>query len=276
MKQATPAQLAARAKFAAAARSGAFKRKARPATKRLRNPVDVPDVTVEMEDTRNGQVRRFDSEFFVGRDSIDPGWFVWGRWGGVGKGQGVIKKVAWPAGPARKWPKISRLVQPGFRTKGEAQDMADRLAAGTVKRNPVGPKDGPGAEYFVKVRGRGWVREYARNATPDRWRYVRSFADAQVFSEGQAVSIKTMCDHVMAPCELMEVREANPKGRKVHNSTGYGVITPKALPYRVEAEGPAGFGMVADFVKLEDAKQYARAYADGAGVRVRITGKGIK
>ena len=177
MKQASPAQLAARAAFAARARAGAFKRKAKPATKR--------------------------------------------------------------ASPARK-------------------------------RNPVGPKDGEGAEYFVKVRGRGWVREFARNATPDRWRYSKTFAGAQVFTEGQAVSIKTMCDHVMAPCELMGVREANPKKRAVKFQ--HDVRASDRMDNVVQAKHGREWGDIARFVDFVTAKQYAQAYADAHGVQVKILG----
>ncbi len=144
-KTPTPAQLAARERFAAMARAGAFKKRRKNPDYPGRMSVDAhgivgvsPDVTVELEDTRNGQRRSFTSEFFVDRDSIDPGWFVWGRWGGVGRGVGVVKRVAWPAGPMRKWPKITRLVQLGFRTKAEAQLVADQLAAEFIRRaNPL-------------------------------------------------------------------------------------------------------------------------------------------
>ncbi len=140
-KTPTPAQLAARERFAAMARAGAFKNPDYPGRMSV-DPHGIvgvsPDVTVELEDTRNGQRRSFTSEFFVDRESIDPGWFVWGRWGGVGRGVGVVKRVAWPAGPMRKWPKITRLVQPGFRTKADAQLVADQLAAEFIRRaNPL-------------------------------------------------------------------------------------------------------------------------------------------
>lgn len=148
-KTPSPAQIAARAAFAAKAKAGAFKRK--PAAKsRAKNPIlpgrmsvdshgivgVSPDVRVELEDTRYGQVRRFTSEFYVDRDTIAPGWFVYGVFGS--SSARVVKKVAWPDSIPVKVPKVSRLVVPGFRTRAEAQLVADQLAAEFIRRaNPL-------------------------------------------------------------------------------------------------------------------------------------------
>jgi len=84
----------------------------------------------------------------VSRADIDPGWFVYGREGT--SSAGVIKRIAWPTGPLRKWPKISRLVQPGFRTKGEAERVAEQLRAMSApKRNPVKPDNWAAPAFMV-------------------------------------------------------------------------------------------------------------------------------
>lgn len=110
--------------------------------KRRDNPmqpeIEIDGVTVELTDTRHGELRRFDTEFMVYPGDVDPGWFVYGREGK--SSAGVIKKVAWPTGPLRKWPKRGRLVQPGFKTKKQALTVADQLAeicAPKVKSNPL-------------------------------------------------------------------------------------------------------------------------------------------
>lgn len=117
-------------------------------------------------------------------------------------------------------------------------------AAKARKRNPVGPKQGDAPEYFARVKGRGWVREFARNAPVHMWRYAKDFADAQIWSEGQAVQIKTMCDACSAACELVNVAD-NPLTRvKVKSpSMATGKAPTKRLTKRRKAtnKAPAGY-----------------------------------
>jgi hypothetical protein len=110
------------------------------AINRRSNPVSGFDL--DMSGQRNGETRVFDSAYKVGKSDIDPGWFVWGKWGG--SSSGVWKRIAWPEGPLRKWPKISRLVQPGFRTKAEAESAMREIESmyPPAKRNPT-PKRAP-------------------------------------------------------------------------------------------------------------------------------------
>lgn len=110
------------------------------AINRKANPVGGFDL--EMSDQRDGETRVFDSAYKVGKADVDPGWFVWGKWGG--SSAGVWKRIAWPEGPRRKWPKISRLVQPGFRTKAEAESAMREIESmyPSAKRNPT-PKRAP-------------------------------------------------------------------------------------------------------------------------------------
>jgi len=81
----------------------------------------IPGVIVMTRDYRG---RTF-SDFYVGRETIGKGWYVYGRnseYGGT-----LVALVAYPDAPPRKLPKISRLVHVGFSSKAEAQAVADTL-----------------------------------------------------------------------------------------------------------------------------------------------------
>lgn len=108
----------------------------------------IPGVSVLTQDYKG---RKY-SDYYVGRESIGKGWYVFGRnstdYGVKADGKGaLVSLVAYPDLPARKLPKISRLVQVGFRTKGDAQLVADELNAGGSSRtipmlNPIIPARG--------------------------------------------------------------------------------------------------------------------------------------
>jgi len=104
-------------------------------------------IEVELTDTRHGETRYFTQGFTVARDNIDPGYFVWGQWAGASAN--VRKKVAWPHGPQRRIPKVSRFVTQGFTRKADAAAVMRWLEEnalgpmtisrdGTVKQNPLG------------------------------------------------------------------------------------------------------------------------------------------
>lgn len=172
------------------------------------------------------------------------------------------------------------------------------------KRNPVPAKTGDGPEYFARVKGRGWVVAYQRNAPVHVWQYSKSFADATILGEGQAVQVKTMCDHCSAPCELVSVKD-NPltRVRVKSPSMATGAPPSKRLTKRRKATAKAAPGYyanpvkfqhsvhaadrmdnvvqarhgrawsdVARFVDFNTAKQYAQAYADAHNVQVKVLG----
>jgi hypothetical protein len=72
------------------------------------------------------------------------------------------------------------------------------------------------------------------------------------------------------------VRAENPAPRKAANSTGYGVVTARRLPFLVEVESPAGWGPLADFTSESEAVKYARVYNAQSNVRVRVIARGRK
>ena len=286
-KTPTPAQLAARERFAAMARAGAFKKRRKNPDYPGRMSVDAhgivgvsPDVTVELEDTRNGQRRSFTSEFFVDRDSIDPGWFVWGRWGGVGRGVGVVKRVAWPAGPMRKWPKITRLVQPGFRTKADAQLVADQLAAEFIRRaNPLtrvkvkSPSMATGAPPSKRLTKR---RKATAKAPTGYYANPMSEADASFVKQARA-RIRELDAQVLAAIDSRDYTKADKldrersrlwkavdvrEGRKPRSSNP---ITP-AMPWGVFR----GEVQIAAFRSEGKAKEYGQAYADAHRMPVGV------
>jgi len=132
---------------------------------------------------------------------------------------------------------------------GTPYPWADRNYPGPVDGEPFGPR---------------MKNPTAKKPTPAQLAARKAFAAA-----AKAGTLKKGATIKRNPSKKTAKKRAFPI-----NSTGYGIITPKTLKYRVQANGPAGFGTVADFAKLADAEQYGRAYADMSGVQVRIvTGK---
>ena len=81
-------------------------------------------VIVTTSDYLNRQYDRF----YVGRDSIQPGWFVFGMNPGYGDRLRMI--CAYPDKPARKFRYRNCKLHAGWRTKGEALDIASRMNQG--------------------------------------------------------------------------------------------------------------------------------------------------
>ena len=76
------------------------------------------------------------SDFFVAKASDKgPGWYVYGR--NAGYGGKLITLVARPDVAARKHPHYNGPVRRGWRTKAEAQAIANKLNASDVKTNPA-------------------------------------------------------------------------------------------------------------------------------------------
>lgn len=82
-------------------------------------------LAVEFKDYKG---RLFLEDFHVAENhGVDPGWFIFGR-----APDRVIKVVARPDVPARKWPNWNKRVSPGWRTRREALTYipeVERLAA---------------------------------------------------------------------------------------------------------------------------------------------------
>jgi hypothetical protein len=144
--------------------------------------------------------------------------------------------------------------------------------AGAVKarkRNPVPPKTGDGPEYFARVKGRGWVVGFQRNAPVHVWQYSKNFADATILGEGQAVQVKTMCDHCSAACELVSVKD-NPltRVRVKSPSMATGAPPSKRLTKRRKAtnKAPAGYYANPDYERSGS----AGVRANEAALRSRL------
>lgn len=137
---------------------------------------------------------------------------------------------------------------------GKFKRKAGAAKAKPRKRNPVPAKTGNAPEYFARVKGRGWVTEFQRNAPVHVWRYSKNFADATILGEGQAVQVKTMCDHCSAACELVSVAD-NPLTRvKVKSpSMATGAPPSKRLTKRRKATAKAAPGYYANPLTDEDA-----------------------
>ncbi len=73
--------------------------------------------------------RHYD-RFFARRDSVAPGWFVFGR--NPEYGDALVMPCAWPDAPPVTYKKRNGKVRLGWRTKGEAQFWADHMNAGTL------------------------------------------------------------------------------------------------------------------------------------------------
>lgn len=93
----------------------------------MRAPI-VDRVVKVVFDFYDSQGRFFNHDFHVAEDSVDPGWFVWGREQG-----GVRKRVAWPNKPLCWIPTVSRQVQRGFKTEDAAQKIANYLNTTAAK-----------------------------------------------------------------------------------------------------------------------------------------------
>jgi len=102
--------------------------------------VDGEPVTIDPGPDYQG--RLFGPPFKVYPGDVDPGYFVYGTSYKDGRLQ-VIRMFAWPAGPRRKWPKRSRLAQPGFRTKAQALAVLKYLNENDYGPNPAKPKRTP-------------------------------------------------------------------------------------------------------------------------------------
>jgi len=156
VKKPTPAQLAARAKFAEMARSGAFKRKAK-AGKRKANPVDVAGGRYEILWGGSGDLKASYDDLGKAKDFLDdidrpPGLF-YGRDTKTGKHffsfaavtkfpnidiRGTAMQKAYKANPRKKTvsEKISQLVREGYPQKQAVAVALSEERAGKVKRNP--------------------------------------------------------------------------------------------------------------------------------------------
>lgn len=75
--------------------------------------------------------RHYVSPFWVDTaNGIDPGFFVYGRSLDEYAPRGIIKIYARPDCVSRKWPTWNKRVNPGWRTKREAQAFCDILNKG--------------------------------------------------------------------------------------------------------------------------------------------------
>lgn len=164
-----------------------------------------------------------------------------------------------------------------FAAAAKAGKFKRSAAAGKAKarkRNPVAAKQGDAPEYFARVKGRGWVREYQRNAPVHMWRYAKDFADAQVWGEGQAVQIKTMCDACSATCELVSVAD-NPltRVRVKSPSMATGAAPSKRLTKRRKATNKAPAGYYANPAKVTAVAALPTYYPVGR-VAVHVASRG--
>jgi hypothetical protein len=154
MKQPTPAQLAARARFAEMARSGAFKRKA----KRKTNPLGVSGGRYEILWGGSGDLKASYDDLGQAKDFLDdidrpPGLF-YGRDIKTGKHffsfaamtkfphleiRGTAMQKAYKANPAKKTvsEKISQLTRECYPQKQAVAIALSEERAGKVKRNPM-------------------------------------------------------------------------------------------------------------------------------------------
>lgn len=156
MKKPTPAQLAARAKFAEMARSGAFKRKAK-ATRRKVNPLGVAGGRYEILWGGSGELKASYDDLGQAKDFLDdidrpPGLF-YGRDTKTGKHffsfaavtkfpnidiRGTAMQKAYKTNPRKKTvsEKISQLVREGYPQKQAVAVALEEQRAGKVKATP--------------------------------------------------------------------------------------------------------------------------------------------
>jgi hypothetical protein len=115
----------------------------------------IPGVHVEPVTDYKG--RDFSQGFFAARDhGRGPGWFVFGRSLDEYAPQGIIRRMAWPDRPARKYRGYNAKVEAGFTSKREAENVAAQLN-GKPAKNPVRPLAiRAGIRFYRKHNGK-WL-----------------------------------------------------------------------------------------------------------------------
>lgn len=298
VKKPTPAQLAARARFAEMARSGAFKRKA----KRKANPQPVkmkirgsetPDNPEGIVVTEAGALRwaKQNMPKDLKRAGFVPSVVAGARGWSINYGAAVPGHSSYARNPRKKTvsEKISQLVREGYPQKQAIAIALSEERAGKVKRNPARRGRAPSIQVGDYVRSYDFPGmhddHYLEGVVTAIGNGVYSIAVSRRVVGGEEKSIPEALRQVRAPMEphfMTGVYGVQKLTRKTNPATGRKGSGTKLNPAgaklytvsRADANGNPVYHL-AHFRKMADAKAYAQAYADANKTRVTITSKAL-